>query len=230
VTSDHHVGDDDRAGEELPMFPLGSVLLPGMVLPLRVFEPRYRVLVDTVLLADRQEFGCVLIERGSEVGGGDVRTMVGCTARLVDVARHDDGQVSMVAVGSGRLRVMEWLPDDPFPRARVQPWHDEDPPAVDEGPAVDQATLDTIERIERAVASLGALAVELGLVAEFAPAELDDDPSVRTYQLATISPLGALDRQTVLECPTLAARAPLLEELVEDQRVLLEARRGAGEP
>ena len=207
------------------MFPLGSVLLPGMVLPLRVFEPRYRVLVDTVLLADRQEFGCVLIERGSEVGGGDVRTMVGCTARLVDVARHDDGQVSMVAVGTGRLRVLEWLPDDPFPRARVQPWHDQDPGAADQ-----EATLATIERIERAVASLGALAVELGLVAEFAPAELDDDPSVRTYQLATISPLGALDRQTVLERPGLADRAALLEELVEDQRVLLEARRGAGDP
>ena len=227
MTSDHDAGGggDDLAGEELPMFPLGSVLLPGMVLPLRVFEPRYRVLVDTVLLADRQEFGCVLIERGSEVGGGDVRTMVGCTARLVDVARHDDGQVSMVAVGTGRLRVLEWLPDDPFPRARVQAWHDEDPGAADQ-----DTTLATIERIERAVASLGALAVELGLVAEFAPAELDDDPSVRTYQLATISPLGALDRQTVLERPGLAARAALLEELVEDQRVLLEARRGAGDP
>lgn len=223
--SDHDTGGDEAAGEELPMFPLGSVLLPGMVLPLRVFEPRYRVLVDTVLLADRQEFGCVLIERGSEVGGGDVRTMVGCTARLVDVARHDDGQVSIVAVGTGRLRVLEWLPDDPFPRARVQPWHDEDPGAADQ-----DTTLATIERIERAVASLGALAVELGLVAEFAPAELDDDPSVRTYQLATISPLGALDRQTVLERPGLAARAALLEELVEDQRVLLEARRGDGDP
>ena len=60
---------------ELPMFPLGSVLLPGMVLPLRVFEPRYRALIATVPSADAPEFGCVLIERGSEAGGGGVWLM-----------------------------------------------------------------------------------------------------------------------------------------------------------
>ena len=56
----------------LPMFPLGTVLLPGAVLPLHVFEPRYRQLVQDCL-AGEPEFGVVLIERGSEVGGGDQR-------------------------------------------------------------------------------------------------------------------------------------------------------------
>jgi Lon protease-like protein len=208
---------------ELPMFPLGSVLLPGMVLPLRVFEPRYRVLVDTVLLADEPEFGCVLIERGSEVGGGDVRTSTGCVARLVEVARHPDGQVSMIAVGTRRIEVDEWLPDDPFPRAMVRDWPDE--PFGDDPAQLDAALV----RVDRAVREVVALAEVLGAEPTLEDAELSDDPSLHTYQLATVSPLGALDRLRVLCTGDLASRVALLEELVEEQRIMLEARRSFGE-
>ena len=58
------------------MFPLGSVLLPGAMLPLHVFEPRYRRLVQDCVAEASHEFGVALIERGFEVGGGDFRTMV----------------------------------------------------------------------------------------------------------------------------------------------------------
>jgi hypothetical protein len=208
---------------ELPMFPLGSVLLPGMVLPLRVFEPRYRVLVDTVLLADEPEFGCVLIERGSEVGGGDVRTSTGCVARLVEVARHPDGQVSMVAVGTRRILVEQWLPDDPFPRASVREWPDE--PSF-----VDELSLEVdLLRLEQKVREVLALAELLGAAPTLEDDELSDDPSLRTYQLATVSPLGALDRLRVLSTGDLASRVALVEELVEEQRIMLEARRTFGE-
>lgn len=209
---------------ELPMFPLGSVLLPGMVLPLRVFEPRYRVLVDTVLLSDDQEFGCVLIERGSEVGGGDVRTAVGCAARVVEVARHDDGQVSLVSVGTRRLRVDQWLPDDPFPRAMVADWPDE-PAAADDGVDLDAG----IARIEAAVHQLSELAVSMGLATTIDEAEFSEDPTLKVYQLAIVSPLGALDRLKVLGTPSLGARVELLEDLVEEQRIMLEARRAFGQ-
>ena len=64
------------------MFPLGSVLLPGVVMPLHIFEPRYRALARRCLEGDRR-FGVVLIERGSEVGGGDVRCGVGTRAEVV---------------------------------------------------------------------------------------------------------------------------------------------------
>jgi Lon protease-like protein len=209
---------------ELPMFPLGSVLLPGMVLPLRVFEPRYRVLVDTVLLADDQDFGCVLIERGSEVGGGDVRTSVGCVARVVEVARHEDGQVSLVAVGTRRIRVEDWLPDDPFPRATVTDWAD-DPSDPGDDAAVDRG----IARIEASVRQLSELAASLGLSPTIDDAAFSDDPTLRVYQLAIVSPLGALDRLQVLRAPALHARVELLEDLVEEQRIMLEARRAFGQ-
>ena len=76
------------------MFPLGSVLFPSAYLPLHVFEERYRQLVRDCL-AGNGEFGVVLIERGSEVGGGDVRTEVGTVARIVEVTEFDDGRFAL---------------------------------------------------------------------------------------------------------------------------------------
>ena len=103
----------------LPMFPLGSVLFPHAALPLHVFEARYRSLVEECL-AGEPEFGVVLIERGSEVGGGDTRFGVGTVARIVDASLFPDGRYALVTVGTARLRVHEWLPDDPYPRASVE--------------------------------------------------------------------------------------------------------------
>ena len=105
------------------MFPLGSVLFPSVVLPLHVFEDRYRTLMRDCLAGDR-EFGVVLIERGSEVGGGDVRTAVGTVARIVESEEYPDGRYAVVAVGVRRIVVDEWLPDAPYPRAEVHDWPD----------------------------------------------------------------------------------------------------------
>ena len=74
--------DESLDGVELPMFPLGTVLFPHGVLPLRVFEPRYRLMIAHCLEQDAR-FGVVLIERGSEVGGGDTRFHVGTVAQIV---------------------------------------------------------------------------------------------------------------------------------------------------
>ncbi|MET0884534.1 MAG: LON peptidase substrate-binding domain-containing protein, partial [Acidimicrobiales bacterium] len=105
------------------MFPLGTVLFPTMLLPLHVFEPRYRALVDDCVAGDG-EFGVTLIERGSEVGGGDVRTDVGTVARIVQVERFEDGRFAVAAVGTRRIRIERWLADDPYPRAEVVDWED----------------------------------------------------------------------------------------------------------
>lgn len=104
------------------MFPLGSVLLPGGGLPLHVFEPRYQALVRHCIEAPGHEFGVVLIDRGSEVGGGESRRDVGVVARMVKIAPLDGGRFAVLAVGTRRIRVVEWLPDDPYPRAVVEDW------------------------------------------------------------------------------------------------------------
>src|SRR5436190_21485028 len=110
----------------MPMFPLGSVLMPSTFLPLHVFEPRYRALVHDCL-AGEGEFGVVLIARGSEVGGQDVRTDVGTVARIVPAQELPDGRWAIAAVGVRRARVVRWLPDGPYPMAEVEDWPDVDP-------------------------------------------------------------------------------------------------------
>lgn len=107
------------ATRELPMFPLGSVLFPGMPLQLRVFEPRYVAMLSTVLREAEHEFGVVLIERGSEVGGGDARFGVGTVARIVSIEPSEDS-ILLLASGASRFEVVRWLQDDPFPRALVR--------------------------------------------------------------------------------------------------------------
>ena len=88
----------------MPMFPLGTVLFPHALLPLHVFEPRYRLMTERVLRGDG-EFGVVLIERGSEVGGGDTRFDVGTVARVVRAQELPDGGYALATVGIRRIRV-----------------------------------------------------------------------------------------------------------------------------
>src|SRR5882724_3718215 len=107
-----------REPATLAMFPLGTVLLPGGVLPLHVFEPRYRMLIRTALAGDG-ELGIVLIERGHEVGGGDTRFSVACLARIVQSEELPDGRFAVAVVGLEPIDVLEWLPDDPYPMALV---------------------------------------------------------------------------------------------------------------
>lgn len=204
--------------DELPMFPLGSVLLPGMALPLRVFEPRYRQMMGEVLASEPPRFGVVLIERGSEVGGGDVRTDVGCVAVVKAVEEQPDGTLALLAVGEERVRVQQWLPDDPYPRARVEHWPEPDGEHGEEHGAVG---LDAL-----AEEVLGVTRLALRLLGEQPPPplQLAQDPVRRCFELATLAPLGALDRQRVLCAAGLRERVALLADLVAEQRLLLEAR------
>lgn len=198
--------------EPLPMFPLGTVLLPGAPLPLQVFEPRYRELTRDCL-AGVPEFGVVLIERGSEVGGGDVRTNVGTVARIVASQALPDGRAYLMTVGTRRIRVTEWLEDAPYPRAMVEELVDEDTDAPPSGEAY-AALVATARRTL-------ALAAELGVDAEEATRDFEEDPAAGTFEIAAVTPLGVLDRQRVLASPSVAGRCALLEGLLADLNELL---------
>jgi len=202
------------------MFPLGTVLLPFAHLPLHIFEPRYRALVKDVLAGDG-EFGVVLIERGQEVGGGDVRFGVGTVARVVQTAELPDGRWLLDAVGTERFRVTEWLPDDPYPQAMVEAVDDEPRDATPERDAEAEERRTAVERLLRQVL---ALQVELGFPAPSATRTLDDNPAVAAFEAALLSPIGPMDAQRVLEAPSTAARLTLLETLLTDARDFLTSR------
>jgi Lon protease-like protein len=98
---------------ELPLFPLNTVLFPGALLPLHIFEPRYRTMVGECIEQERP-FGVVLIERGSEVGDGAVPHSVGVTAQITGVDRLDDGRLNIVCVGQDRFRILDTSSARPY--------------------------------------------------------------------------------------------------------------------
>lgn len=177
----------------LPIFPLESVLLPGLPLALRLFEPRFLALLDRVL-ADDGSFGVVLIERGSEVGGGDQRFGVGTLARIADVSVRE-GWVAVSAWGDSRFEVVEWLPDDPYPLARVRVL----PPLVWSGDLAPR-----FAATERAVRRALAVVSEFAETRWPASVELADDPLAAVWQLAGIAPVSALDHVALLRSTTAA--------------------------
>ena len=91
---------------EMPLFPLNVVLFPGMMLPLHIFEPRYREMVNRCI-DEEIPFGVVLIQDGHEVGGAAQPHSVGTAARIKKVARAADGTMNITAVGMQRFRILE---------------------------------------------------------------------------------------------------------------------------
>ena len=203
------------------MFALQSVLLPGMPLPLHVFEPRYLTMLETVIAGD-QQMGVVLIERGREVGGGDVRCDVATMARVVETRRLADGRLLVMALGDRRVRVRRWLPDDPHPWAETEDWPDEPEPASTGAPELIYELTGLVTEARNL-----ALRLQLGPLAQAeapGPVDLGRDLALAAYRAAALAPLGPLDRFEVLSTPTAGERLVVAHRLVTDATELLRAR------
>lgn len=205
---------------ELAMFPLESALLPGEDLPLRIFEPRYSALVRDCLDSEEPRFGVVLISRGREVGGGDIRCDVGTLARISECLDVGSGRYVLRCRIGGRIKVCAWLPDDPYPRANVQAWPDKPGPAV---------TADQLHDVEdRVVALFERIAIARGTRLPSREAllgyqrNITDDAEKMLYTLASRAPMGPADRYAVLSAPSAADRLATLVEAVNSVAEMLE--------
>jgi Lon protease-like protein len=181
--------------DRLPIFPLATVLFPGLVLPLNVFEPRYRRLVEDLLAvpeAERQ-LGVVAIREGREVGTDGVRALypVGCVAAVREVEAHPDGRFGLVTAGIRRFRLGELDHSRPYLQAAVQ--------------LLDEPDGDAPEVPARTVARLFT-AYHARLTGATEPVQLLDEPSGLSYLVAAAAVLDLADRQALLEAPDTAAR------------------------
>ena len=192
-------------------------MLPGEELPLRIFEPRYAALVSDCLAAD-PAFGVVLIAAGREVGGGDTRSDVGALAHITECADFGDGRYRLRCVMGERIRVLEWQPDDPYPRAAVEPWPDEPGEAV-EVHAIREVEDRMIALFERIAAARGA---EVNGRDVLAGADASGDAGMWLYALASRLPMGQADRYAVLSAPTVAARLAALSDAVDTVTAMVE--------
>ena len=176
----------------MPMFPLGSVLMPAMPLPLRIFEPRYLKLLGDLMGSENPEFGVVLIERGDEVGGGEKRMTLGTIASVINIGTTQEFY-GLESFGTQRFRVTSWLPDDPYPLAVIELVPDL---------VWDDTLLDSKNQLETKVRQLLAFASEFTNLQFGASTELSDDPMEACWQLAGILPIGELDQMDLLSSAT----------------------------
>ncbi|MFZ4118009.1 MAG: LON peptidase substrate-binding domain-containing protein [Rhodoluna sp.] len=172
----------------MPMFPLSTVLLPGMPLSLRIFEERYLKLLGDLVLEETPEFGVVLIEKGPEVGGGEKRLPIGTIASVIDIGTLEQFY-GIESVGSQRFRVNAWLPDDPYPMADI----DFLPDLI-----WDDSLMPARVHLETKVRKLLAFASEFGDLQYGSDTELSDDPINACWQLAGVLPVGQLDQMDLL--------------------------------
>jgi uncharacterized protein len=194
------------------MFPLSAVLFPHASMPLHVFEPRYRELLRHCLAADAR-FGIVLIERGSEVGGGDERSALGTRGVVTQAAELPDGRWVLEVEGENLIAVEEWLPDDPYPVALVRDATSV-PPSGDVGPLVGAAG----QRVRRARALLAEQGGAPPLAPGF-PLDGGGDADRAAWQLCALAPLSAYDAQRLLEADGTPERLRLLSELMDELEV-----------
>lgn len=226
-------------GRPLPLFPLGAVLFPGLVMPLRVFEPRYRALVRHLMaLPDGtpREFGVVAIQRGWEVAqetvgqpspGRAAETVagltlheVGCTAQMRQVTEHPDGRFDLVAVGHRRFRVLRIDPaDTPYLVADVEYL----PDSLGAGDLADRLAPRVLAAFRR---YLGLIRADPDEIAE----QLPSDPTVLSHLVAATANLTVDDRQHLLAQPDTVSRLRAELALLNREEALLRRVRAVPAP
>jgi Lon protease-like protein len=211
----------DAGTEVIAAFPLGTVLLPGQNLDLRVFEPRYRVMLFDLRDQDPAELLVNMIERGSEVGGGDVRSRVGCIARLEQRTDLPDGTTVISIIGSDRARVVEWLAEDPYPTAEVTRLIEPSGFA----PHASVGSTAALAELRELGESVLDAAESLGQPREARPHRWETDPVHLSWQLALATPLATLDRYRLLAEDDPRRRIELLSIMLAEALELLSARK-----
>jgi Lon protease-like protein len=186
--------------ETMPLFPLGTVLYPGLMLPLHIFEDRYRQLVRDLLDGpEPRDFGVIAIRKGRETGIDGVSALyeIGCTARLRQVRQHDDGRFDLVAVGTQRFRLVRLDHSQPYLRGEIELLAEE---TGDEAAAalVVPAVLRTFREYLDALSAQGAARIEVP--------SLPDEPVLLSYLVAASMIVDLSDRQALLAEPDAAGR------------------------
>jgi Lon protease-like protein len=196
--------------DPLPMFPLNTVVFPGMTVPLHVFEDRYRMLVNHLLTVEdpaARVFGTVAIREGYEVGDHGAQSVyrVGCILQLTDVERRDDGTFDIVAVARERLMLEEMQRGVDFPQGVV---------ALVPEPEVDVPA----EVLDRARATFTAFRVAMTeLQGDPFSGTLPRDPDYLAWTLSALTPLPMAERQSLLEASDATERLILVTRLLTEE-------------
>ena len=208
----------------LPLFPLGTVLFPGLLLPLHIFEERYRQLVrDLQAGPEPQRFGVIAIRKGRETGADGVSALydVGCTATLRRVVELPDGRYDLVAAGTDRFRLAGLDRSFPYLRGQVELLPEDTGDAGDAGRAA--------EAVRSAFGSYLDALGRRGL-AQVSHPELPGEPIALSYAVAAAMVIGLPARQALLAEPDAVARLAAERALLGRETTMLRALTSAPAP
>ena len=201
----------------LPLFPLTTVLFPGMRLPLHIFEQRYQKLVaDLLEQPEPRQFGVIAIRKGRETGVDGVTALydVGCVATVRQVDPREDGQFDLLTVGTQRFRLLRMDRSRPYFQGEVEPLDEETGDAA----VAAYAT----RRVQGAFRGyLNALADRGGGVIRVT--DLPDDPLLLSYVVGAAMIIDLPDRQSLLAAPDAVTRLRAERALLARETGMLRA-------
>jgi hypothetical protein len=202
-------------GEMLPLFPLGAVLYPGMLLPLHIFEERYRQLIRDLLDGpEPRRFGVIAIRKGRETGIDGVQSLheIGCTAVLRRVDQHEDGRYDIVTVGTDRFRLLGLDETQPYLRGEVEILAEEPADPAAAVPAARMVQVAFREYLD-ALTEWGGATVRLE--------DLPDEPVLLSFIVAAAMVIDLPERQALLAEPDPARRLGLERALLSRETAML---------
>ncbi len=201
----------------LPLFPLSTVLFPGMRLPLHIFEQRYVQLVHHLLdQPEPRQFGVVAIRKGRETGADGVTALceIGCLAAVRQAKPREDGRFDLATVGRQRFRLLRVDRSLPYLQGEIEPLPEEtgDPVAAQ---LATQRVQTAFRRYLNALADRGGGVISV--------ADLPDDPLLLSYVVAAAVIIDLPERQSLLAAPDAVTRLRAERSLLVRETGMLRA-------
>lgn len=203
----------------IPLFPLNTILVPGLVLPLHIFEPRYRLMIQELLQIsdeEKREFGIVSVREGHDISSSGLQALhpVGTSTILRETTAHQDGRYDIVTTGSRRFRIASLDTSSPLLRAEVE-WLPEP-----ETLPTEQLTLLTQQALQEFSSYRMALSGEFNSdVSMFE--ELPTDPTIVSYLLTAAILLPTAERQDLLAAESTQNRLALIRTVLKRETGLI---------
>lgn len=197
---------------ELPLFPLNTVLFPGMPLYLHIFEPRYKVMIGECI-RDSRPFGVVLIRSGSEVGGHAEPHDTGTTAIITHVKRLEEGEMNIAAVGHSRFKIASFHTQKPYLTGMVEDF----PLQRTDDPCIKKIARRLGPMIKKYISIFAALGN-----AEFQVEKLPEDPLALAFLTAVVMNVPAKDKQHLLTIPDLVTLLRAEETMLAREALILK--------
>jgi Lon protease-like protein len=200
---------------EIPLFPLPLVLFPQVVVPLHIFEERYRMMINRCI-EESSTFGIVLLPPGTSTESESTIRRVGVTARIIQFDRIEDGRINIMAAGEMRFRILEFTEPTPYWKANVEFFEDDNEREED--------LQDSYQDVVRLYREVHRLAAQLrGMEMDIEEIKIPASPATMSHMVSFVLDLDPEAKQSLLEMTSIEGRLKTLAVHLEEAMQRLNA-------